>query len=80
LLLEQFVSTELEGTLKEISSGGGTKTSQESTGTFSGDDLSESSDHTLVVGDGVKLDTSLDAVEVSLGTNFTFILTMEGFG
>ena len=61
LLLEEFITTELEGTLEEVTGGGGTETSEESASTLVGDDLAETTDHTLVVGDGVKLDTGLDA-------------------
>lgn len=61
LLLEQFITSELEGTLKEVTSSGWAKTGQESTSTLVGDDLTETTDETLVVGDGVKLDSGLDA-------------------
>lgn len=44
LLLEEFISSELECALEEISSSGRPETSQESTGTLLGDDLAESSD------------------------------------
>lgn len=63
LLLEELVSTELEGTLEEVTGGGRTETSQESASTLVLDDLAETTEHTAVVGDGVKLDTGLDAVE-----------------
>jgi hypothetical protein len=62
LLLEELVSTELEGTLEEITGSGRTKTSQKSAGTFVLDDLADTTEKTAVVGDGVKLDTGLDAV------------------
>lgn len=63
LLLEELVSTELEGTLEEVTGGGGTESSQESASTLVLDDLLEATEHTTVVGDGVKLDTGLDAVK-----------------
>lgn len=63
LLLEEFVTSELEGALEEVTGGGGTETSEESTGTVGGDDLLEGTDHALVVGDGVELDAGLDAEE-----------------
>lgn len=69
LLLEEFVTTELEGTLEEVTGGGGTETSEKSASTLVGDDLTETTDHTLVVGDGVKLDTGLDADFVSIHSN-----------
>lgn len=37
-------------------------TSKESASTLVGDDLAETTDHTTVVRDGVKLDTGLDAI------------------
>lgn len=62
LLLEELVTTELEGTLEEVTSGGRAETSQESASTLVLDDLTEATDHTTVVGDRVELDTGLDAV------------------
>lgn len=62
LLLEEFVTTELEGTLEEVPGSGGTETGEKSASTLVGNDLSETTDHTLVVGDRVQLDSSLDAV------------------
>lgn len=62
LLLEEFVTSELEGTLKEVTSGGRTETSQESASTLVGNDLADTTKETAVVGDGVKLDTGFDAV------------------
>lgn len=61
LLLEELVTTELEGTLEEVTGSGRTETSEKSASTLVGNDLSETTDHTLVVGDGVKLDPGLDA-------------------
>ena len=60
LLLEKLVTSELQGTLEEVTSGGGTETSEESTGTLSGDGLTETTNQALVVLDGVKLDAGLD--------------------
>ena len=62
LLLEELVSTELQGALQEVTGEGRAKTGQESTGTLVGNDLAETTDHTTVVGDGVELDSRLDAV------------------
>lgn len=62
LLLEEFVTSELEGTLEEVTSGGRTETGQEGAGTLSSNDLADTTEETAVVGDGVKLDTSLDTV------------------
>jgi hypothetical protein len=62
LLLEELVTTELEGTLEEVTSGGRAETSEESAGTLVLDDLTEATDHTTVVGGRVELDTGLDAV------------------
>ena len=61
LLLEELVTSELEGTLEEVTSGGGTETSPDGASTLVGDDLAETTDQAGVVGDGVKLDTGLDA-------------------
>jgi hypothetical protein len=61
LLLEELITTELESTLKEVTSGSRTETSEESASTLVGNDLSEATDHTTVVGDRVKLDSGLDA-------------------
>ena len=62
LLLEELVTTELQGTLEEVTSGGRAETSQKSASTLVLDDLTEATDHTTVVGGRVKLDTGLDAV------------------
>jgi hypothetical protein len=59
--LEELVTSELEGTLGEVTSEGRTGTGQESTSTLVLDDLTESAEHALVVGGRVKLDLSLDA-------------------
>ena len=66
LLLEELVTTELEGTLEEVPGSGGAEASEESASTLVGNNLSEATDHTLVVGDGVQLDPSLDAVYIKL--------------
>lgn len=63
LLLEELVTTELEGTLEEVTSGGRAETSQKSASTLGLDDLTEATDHTTVVGGRVELDTGLDAVK-----------------
>jgi hypothetical protein len=62
LLLEELVSSKLEGTLEEVTSEGRAKTSQESASTLILDDLANTADETAVVGRRVKLDTGLDAV------------------
>lgn len=62
-LLEELVSTELEGTLEEVTGKGGTETSQESAGTLLGDDLTETANEALVVGGRVELDPRLDATD-----------------
>jgi len=63
LLLEQFITSELECALEEVSCGGGTETSKKSSSTLVCDDLSEASDQTAVVCDGIELDSCLDAIE-----------------
>lgn len=78
LLLEVFVSTELEGTLEEVTSSGRAETSEESASTLALDDLAEATDHATVVGGGVKLDTGLDAgiglVAVIYGLLYVWLL------
>jgi hypothetical protein len=67
LLLEQLVSSKLEGTLEEVTSSGGAETGPDSAGTLVGDDLPEATDQAVVVGNGVELYPGLDAVkDVSL--------------
>jgi hypothetical protein len=62
LLLEQFISSELERALEEVSGSGGTETGQQRTSTLIGDDLAETPNETLVVCDGIELYSGLDAV------------------
>jgi hypothetical protein len=64
LLLEELVSSELEGTLEEVTSSGGTETGPDGTSTLVGNDLAEATDQARVVGDGVKLNPGLDATRV----------------
>jgi hypothetical protein len=69
LLLEQLVTSELEGTLEEVTSSGGTETGPDGTSTLLGDNLAETTDQTGVVGLGVELYPCLDAAkEVSLAS------------
>lgn len=63
LLLEELVTTELEGALEEVTSEGRTDTSQESAGALILDDLAETTEETTVVGSGIKLDTGLDDID-----------------
>jgi hypothetical protein len=62
LLLEELVTTELECALEEVTGEGWADTSEESAGTFFGDDLAKTADEALVVGYWVELDAGLDAV------------------
>lgn len=62
LLLEELVTSELEGALQEVTGEGRADTSQQRTGTLAGDDLAEATNQTAVVGDGVELDPRLDAI------------------
>ena len=64
LLLEELVTTELEGALKEVTSEGRASTCPQSARAGGRDDLAETTDEALVVGDGIELDTGLDAVQV----------------
>jgi hypothetical protein len=63
LLLEQFITSELECALKEITSSSWTETSSKSTNTLVGNDLSETTDKTFVICDRVELDSGLDTVK-----------------
>lgn len=63
LLLEKLVTSELEGSLEEVTGSGWTETGQKSTSTLLGDNLLETADETAVVGDWVKLNSGLDAVK-----------------
>lgn len=67
-LLEQLVATKLETALEEVSEHGGSETSEESTSTFLGDDLTEATDHALVVDGGLELDAGLDHIDGGNGT------------
>lgn len=66
--LEELVTSELEGTLEEVTSGGWTETGEKGRGTLLGDDLAESTDQATVVGDWVKLDAGLDDIDWSEST------------
>lgn len=70
LLLEELVTSELEGPLQEVTGSSWAKTGQESRGSFILNDLLESPNHASVVGFWIKLDSCLDAERhsiVSLG-------------
>jgi hypothetical protein len=60
--LEELITTELEGTLKEVTGKGRASTSQEGASTLVLDNLTETTNKTAVVGSRVELNTSLDAV------------------
>jgi hypothetical protein len=62
LLLEELVTTELQGTLEEVSSESRAGTSEESASALALDNLLEATDEAAVVGLGVELDAGLDAV------------------
>ena len=61
LLLEELVTTKLEGTLEEVTGESWAGTGQKSASTLIGNDLTETTDEATVVGDGVELDLGLDA-------------------
>lgn len=63
LLLEELVTTELQGTLEEVTGEGRAGTGEESASALVLDDLLEAADEAAVVGDGVELDAGLDAVD-----------------
>ena len=62
LLLEELVTTELQGTLEEVTGEGRAGTGEESASALVLDDLLEAADEAAVVGLGVELDAGLDAV------------------
>lgn len=66
LLLEELITTELEGSLDEVTSEGWAEAGQESSSTLVCNDLAEAANHTTVVGRRVELDTGLDAARVSV--------------
>ena len=68
LLLEELVTSELEGTLEEVAGKCRADTGEERASTLALDNLAEAADHAIVVGDGVELDTGLDAVVDVLAT------------
>lgn len=63
LLLEELVSSKLQGTLEEVTSKGRAGSGEESTSTLLLDDLLEATEETSVVGGGVKLDSGLDDID-----------------
>ena len=70
LLLEELVTSELEGTLEEVTGSGRTEASQESASTLLLNDLLETTDHTTVVGGGVELNAGLDATRIGFISAF----------
>lgn len=60
-LLEDLVSSELEGALKEITSCCRSETSSKGTNTLLSNDLAEGANHTATVLGGLELDSCLDA-------------------
>lgn len=74
LLLEQLVSSELEGALEEVTGSGRTETSPDGASTLGGNDLPEATDQARVVGDGVELYPGLDAGENMLAWRCNVIM------
>ena len=68
LLLEEFVTSKLEGALEEITGKGRANTSQESTCALVGNDFSEASDQASVVCDRVELDSGFDTTMESVSS------------
>lgn len=62
LLLEQLVTSELECALEKVTGSSWAETGQKSSSTLILDDLSETSNETFVVCDGIELYSCLDAV------------------
>lgn len=73
MLLEEFISSKLECALEEVSSSSWAETSQESTSTFLSNNLSETSNETFVVCDGVELDSCLNAVRINVRAQFRYL-------
>lgn len=63
---EKLITAKFEGSLDEVTSKCWAEASQESTGALVLDDLTETANHTTVVGSGVELNLGLDAVGVSV--------------
>jgi len=63
LLLEELITSELEGALEEVACKGWANTSQESTCALLCDDLTEASDETSVVCGRVELNSGLDDID-----------------
>lgn len=63
LLLEEFITSKLEGTLEEVAGGSRAKTSEQGASTFIGNDLAETTNETAVVCDRIQLNTGFDAEE-----------------
>jgi hypothetical protein len=64
LLLEELVSTEFEGTLKEVSSKSWANTGPNCAKAFLSNNFSEAADETSVILDGIELYSGLDTVWV----------------
>jgi hypothetical protein len=62
LLLEEFVAAKLEGTLKEVTSERWANTSPNSAETFLSDNLSEATNKTSIIFNGIELYSGLDTV------------------
>jgi hypothetical protein len=62
-LLEELVSSKLEGALEEVTGKGRSDTRPDSAEAFFGDDLTETTNEAAVVGDWVELYSCLDAVK-----------------
>ncbi len=65
LLLEEFVASKFECALQEVAGRSGTKPSQKGTCALGSDDLTEGSNHALVVGDRVQLNSRLYSMKQS---------------
>ena len=80
LLLEELVSTELEGTLEEVTGKGRADTSEESASTLVLNDLAETTNHATVVGLGVELHTGLDAICLGeMSVTIVIVACEDGF-
>ncbi len=80
LLLEQLITSELERALEEVSSGSGTEAGQQGASTLLCNHLSESAEESLVICDGVELNSCLNAMGIWLSVEKILVLSRREQG
>jgi hypothetical protein len=75
-LLEEFIPSELEGTLEEVTSKGRANTGPDGTKSFLSNNFSESTNETAVILERVELYSGLDAVYMRLADK-TFVTSQQ---